>query len=120
MVLGSKRLGGRLKEWRQARGLSLEQVAALIGTTGATLSRLERGLHQPRQRLAMRVLEALGEQPLLPIDWQREPRLDNVAREFLAEAARRRVAVPEEVEELTVWRAGDGAFLILPVGTGSE
>jgi len=119
-VLGSKRLGGRLKEWRQARGLSLEQAAALIRTTGATLSRLERGLHQPRQRLAMRVLEVLGEQPLLPIDWQREPRLDNVAREFLAEAARRRVAVPEEMEELTVWRAGDGAFLILPVGIGSE
>jgi predicted transcriptional regulator len=104
-----------VKEWRQARGLSLEQAAALVGTTGATLSRLERGLHHPRHKLALRLTELLGEQPLLPIDWRREPRLDRAAREFLAGAAQRKVRVPTDLRELTVWRA-DGAFLILPVG----
>jgi transcriptional regulator with XRE-family HTH domain len=110
-----KRLGKQVKEWREARGLSLEQAAVLAGTTGATLSRLERGLHRPRRKLAMRLAELLGEQPVLPIDWRREPRLDDAAREFLAEAAQRNVRVPIDVDELTVWRAPDGAFLILPV-----
>ena len=110
-----RRLGGELKAWRQARGLSLEQAAMLVGTTGATLSRLERGLHEPRRRLALRLSELLGEQPVLPMGWQREPRLDDVAREFLAEAAQRRVRVPAEVGEPTVWRTSDGAFLIMPL-----
>ena len=115
-----RRLGARLKEWRQARGLSLEQAAGLVGTTGATLSRLERGLHRPRRKLAMRLWELLGEQPVLPIEWRREPRLDNAAREFLSEAAQRKVRVPAAVRELSVWHAGDGAFLILPVATVAE
>lgn len=113
-------LGRQMKEYRQARGLSLEQVAAMVGTTAATLSRLERGLHRPRQRLAMRLSELLGEQPLLPIEWRREPRLDTVAREFLAEAAQRQVRVPAEVRGLTVWRASDGAFLIVPISGAAE
>lgn len=119
-MVRSYRLGMRLREWRLARGLSLEQAAALVGTTGATMSRLERGLHQPRRKLAMRVSELLGEQPVLPMEWQREPQLDDAAREFLAEAAQRKVKVPREVEGLTVWRASDGAFLILPLGSSAE
>jgi len=109
-----RKLSRQLKEWRRARGLSLEQAAALVGTTSATLSRLERGLHRPRRKLALRLSELLGEQPLLPIEWRREPRLDDAAREFLAEAAQRKVKVPADVQ-LTVWRASDGAFLIVPV-----
>ncbi|UCH36460.1 MAG: helix-turn-helix transcriptional regulator [Armatimonadota bacterium] len=115
-----KRFGRQVREWRRVRGLSLEQTAALVGTTGATLSRLERGLHRPRRKLAMRLSELLGEQPVLPIEWHREPKLDGAAREFLAQAARRNVRVPSDVEDLTVWRAGDGAFLILRVGGVTE
>ena len=92
----------------------------LVGTTGATLSRLERGLHRPRRRLAMRLSELLGEQPVLPIEWRREPRLDEAALQFLAEAAQRKVRVPAEVEQLTVWRASDGAFLIVPAGDAAR
>ena len=113
--MGAKRLGKRVKEWRQSRGLSLEQAAALVGTTGATLSRLERGLNRPRQRLALRLLELLGEQPALPFTWRREPRLDDAALGFLAEAAQLRMRVPADLQQLTVWSADDGAFLIVPL-----
>ncbi len=116
----SRSLGRQVREWRHARGLSLEQAAALVGTTSATLSRLERGLHRPRRKLAMRVSEILGQQPLLPLEWRREPRLDDAAREFIAQAAARKVKVPADLQELIVWRASDGAFLILPIGGAAK
>ena len=37
-------LPNRLREWRKAAGLSLEELAARVGTNNTTLSRYERGL----------------------------------------------------------------------------
>lgn len=115
-----RRLGRAIKEWRLARGLSLEQAAMMVGTTGATLSRLERGLHKPRRKLALRLSELLGEQPLLPMEWRREPRLDEAAQRFLSAAAHRKVRMPADVEQYAVWHTGEGAFLILPLAGGGR
>lgn len=46
-----------IRQWREARGLTLEQLAERVGTTHATLSRIERG-HQPYQQA---LLEAIAE-----------------------------------------------------------
>jgi transcriptional regulator with XRE-family HTH domain len=52
-----------LREFRKARGLSLEEVAYLAGVDIATVSRVERGLSQPRPWTAIRLARALGTSP---------------------------------------------------------
>lgn len=37
---------------REKKGFSLDHVAAAVGTTGATLSRVERGVQVPKKDLA--------------------------------------------------------------------
>jgi len=46
-----------IREWRQSRGLTLEQLANRIGITHASLSRIERG----RQPYSQPLLEALAD-----------------------------------------------------------
>jgi transcriptional regulator with XRE-family HTH domain len=45
-----------IRQWREYRGLTLEQLASRLGTTHASLSRVERGLQPYNQPL----LEALA------------------------------------------------------------
>lgn len=52
-----------LRDWRKDRGLTLEQLAARIGSTGATVSRLERGQQPYSQPLLEALAEALNCQP---------------------------------------------------------
>lgn len=47
-----------LRQWREHRGLTLEQLAERVGTTHATLSRVERGMTPYSQPM----LEALAEE----------------------------------------------------------
>jgi transcriptional regulator with XRE-family HTH domain len=46
-----------LRQWREYRGLTLEQLAESIGATHATLSRIERG----KQPYSQAILEALAD-----------------------------------------------------------
>ena len=48
-----------IRQWREHRGLTLEQLAARIGTTHASLSRVERGLQPYNQPLLEAVANAL-------------------------------------------------------------
>jgi len=48
-----------IREWRKHRGLTLQQLADRIGTTHATLSRLERGLQPYSQGLLEAIADAL-------------------------------------------------------------
>jgi transcriptional regulator with XRE-family HTH domain len=48
-----------IRQWREHRGLTLEQLASRIGTTHASLSRVERGLQPYNQPLLEAVAEAL-------------------------------------------------------------
>ena len=53
-----------LRRRREARGLTQEQLAHLIGRTGGVVSEWERGKHSPRRAVLRRVddvLEAGGE-----------------------------------------------------------
>lgn len=52
-----------VREWRQSRGLTLEQLAHQIGITHASLSRIERGIQPYSQPLLEAIAEALQTEP---------------------------------------------------------
>jgi transcriptional regulator with XRE-family HTH domain len=52
-----------LRQWRKSRHLTLEQLAFRIDTTGATISRLERGKQPYSQPMLEALAEALQCQP---------------------------------------------------------
>lgn len=56
-------IGERLREARQARGLTLRELADRAGTTESHLSKLERGAHAPSWPLIARVLVGLDLNP---------------------------------------------------------
>ena len=49
-----------IRQWREHRALTLEQLAESIGTTHATLSRIERGLQPYSQALLEAIADRLG------------------------------------------------------------
>lgn len=49
-----------LTQIRKSRGLSLDDVADKVGTTGATLSRVERGVQVPKKELARALYSFFG------------------------------------------------------------
>jgi transcriptional regulator with XRE-family HTH domain len=49
-----------IRQWRGFRGLTLEALAGRVGTTHATLSRMERGLTPYSQPLLEAIAEALS------------------------------------------------------------
>ncbi len=49
-----------IRRWREYRGLTLEQLAERIGSTHATLSRVERGLLPYSQIMLEALADALG------------------------------------------------------------
>lgn len=52
-----------IRHWREHRGLTLEQLADRIGTTHASLSRIERGLQPYTQPMLEGLAEALQTDP---------------------------------------------------------
>ena len=48
-----------LRELRQSRGLSLEALGYLAGVDQATISRIERGLAEPRRETVVRLARGL-------------------------------------------------------------
>ncbi|HZU75610.1 MAG TPA: helix-turn-helix transcriptional regulator [Dehalococcoidia bacterium] len=53
-------LGERLRELREAAGLSAPELAARVGTTRSHIHKLEAGKHAPRPEMAARLAAALG------------------------------------------------------------
>lgn len=49
-----------IRQWREARGLTLEQLAERIGTTHASLSRIERGKQPYTQPMLESIADALA------------------------------------------------------------
>lgn len=49
-----------MTQTRKSRGLSLEQVAAQVGTDQANLSRVEKGRQVPKRELARRIFSFYG------------------------------------------------------------
>jgi transcriptional regulator with XRE-family HTH domain len=52
-----------IRDWRKHRGLTLARLADRVGTTHATLSRIERGVQPYNQPLLEAVADALGTDP---------------------------------------------------------
>lgn len=52
-----------IREWREFRNLTLEQLADRVGTTHASLSRIERGLQPYTQATLEALAEALMTEP---------------------------------------------------------
>lgn len=52
-----------IRQWREHRGVTLEQLADRIGTTHASLSRIERGLQPYSQGLLESIADALQTDP---------------------------------------------------------
>lgn len=50
----------RLREWREKRGLSQDELAAAAGTSKGYLSDLERGKRPFNERIAAKLAAALG------------------------------------------------------------
>ena len=57
---GRRGLTPPLRVYRAARGLSQEQLAQRAGVSVATLGRLERGTHRPREATVRVLASALG------------------------------------------------------------
>jgi transcriptional regulator with XRE-family HTH domain len=52
-----------IRQWRAHRGHTLEHLAGMVGTTHATLSRVERGLHPYNQEMLELLADALRTDP---------------------------------------------------------
>ena len=59
-AVASGRLGGRVRELRRRRGLTLEELAERSGVSRAMISKLERGEKNPTLVVAARLAEGLG------------------------------------------------------------
>jgi transcriptional regulator with XRE-family HTH domain len=60
MAVSSGRLGGRARELRRERGLTLEELAERSGVSRAMISKLERGEKNPTLVVAAKLAEGLG------------------------------------------------------------
>ena len=63
-------LGDRVRARRRSEGLSIRELAQLIGVSAPTLSRIERGHHLPERRNLIRIARWAGVplDPVLPED----------------------------------------------------
>jgi len=59
-MLDGEILANRLKEFRAERGLTQEQLAALVGVTRKTVNTVENGVFVPSTLLSLKLARALG------------------------------------------------------------
>ncbi|MDP8946310.1 MAG: helix-turn-helix domain-containing protein, partial [Actinomycetota bacterium] len=59
-AVSSGRLGGRVRELRRGRGLTLEELAGLSGVSRAMISKLERGEKNPTLVVVAKLAGGLG------------------------------------------------------------
>lgn len=52
--------GMTLREYREARGLTLTEMAAMVGCSISGLSMIERGLRRPTYDLTQKIVSATG------------------------------------------------------------
>lgn len=64
----SKRIGGRIKTIRKARGLSQVELGEMVGLTGDRIHKYETGARTPKREVLKDIAQALGVNPLALID----------------------------------------------------
>ena len=71
-------LGENIKTAREAAGLTQEELGAIVGVTGVTIMRYEKGLREPKKDMISKLAEALHVTKAALMGWAREPdELDN-------------------------------------------
>jgi transcriptional regulator with XRE-family HTH domain len=58
-----------IRQWRESRGLTLEQLAEAIGVTHPTLSRIENGKVAYTEERLERIADELQAQAVIPLDY---------------------------------------------------
>jgi repressor LexA len=55
-----KEFGKRLREAREERNLTVKELGELMDTSGATISRYENGVHEPKREIVKKIADVLG------------------------------------------------------------
>ena len=72
-------IGKRLKELRESRGLTLEQVGSCIGVNKATVQRYENGNIDIKRNIAIKLAECLSASPAYIMGWEDYSFPDNIS-----------------------------------------
>lgn len=82
-----KRIGGRIREIRQQRGMNQQELSALIGVALSTVSEIERGNKGMRLMTFIKIAEALqvSADVLLRMDVPPVPSVNEIYREEFAD-----------------------------------
>lgn len=75
-------IGENLRKLREERGLKLTDVAPQVGISAATLSRLERGLHPPKERNVVALLSLYGVDSPRALDAMRQLLVQSEKKEW--------------------------------------
>lgn len=68
-------IGDRIKQLRELRGLTLEQVGEFVGVNKATVQRYEIGNIDIKRNTALKLAECLGTTPSYIMGWTDDPGL---------------------------------------------
>jgi transcriptional regulator with XRE-family HTH domain len=96
----SKRWRVFFKEWREAKELTQEQLAARLGTTHVTISRMETGAREWNAGYLSAMAEALGIEPQDLFHHPSRPTLDELLRDASEEDRNRALEVVKTLTKL--------------------
>jgi transcriptional regulator with XRE-family HTH domain len=106
---GERKRGGTfIRAWRQHRGYTIDAAADAIGSTGATLSRIERGLQPYNQDLLESLAVLYDCQPHELVGVDPESAAHNVVRLFDHVSVREQQRIYRVVEAMVEAEGGAG------------
>lgn len=108
----------RIKELREAAGLSAEQLAKAIGTTQPTVTRLENGARQLTEHWMRKLAKALGCQPGDLLATATVAEFQNDVEPFFPEAMQE-LAAPLKARNLSYFRVKTEAVSLAGAPAGS-
>lgn len=92
-------LGENIKIAREAAGLTQEELGAIVGVTGVTIMRYEKGLREPKKDMISKLAEALHISKASLMGWAREPdALDKAVLEQYPDYRLGNETIPEYLE----------------------
>lgn len=69
----SNSLGQNIKKAREEAGLTQEELGSMIGVTGVTIMRYEKGQREPKIEIVEKLARAMGISKQEILGWSREP-----------------------------------------------
>lgn len=93
-------IGARIKQLRELRGLTLEQVGDSIGVNKATVQRYETGKIDIKRTVAMKLAEILNTNPSYILGWTDCSAPDRKGFESLKVVTPTRIAIESALDKL--------------------